>query len=87
MEYKNEIIKFIYDNNLTDIFTEQDFFFEKYHCKIYVYLRVSTEKQDFGRQLLEIYKWAKEKNITICIDNIYFDKYTGKKLIELDTKT
>ncbi len=79
-EYKNEIIKYIKDNNMQDVFTEENLFFQKYNCNLWTYLRVSTENQDFFRQVEELYKYAKKKNITIFIDNIYFDKYTGKKL-------
>lgn len=79
-EYKQEIIDFINENNLNDVFTIDDVFYNNYECHLYVYIRVSTENQDFGRQILELYEWAKKKNITICIDYIYCDKYTGKKL-------
>lgn len=79
-EYFNEIINFIKDNRMEDIFKNTNEFYELYNCNLYVYVRVSTESQDFGRQLLEIHKWAKKKNITIYIENIYCDKYTGKTL-------
>lgn len=78
--FKNEILTFINDNNLSDVFITYNDFREKYDCSLYVYFRVSTEKQDFGRQILQAYKWAKDKNIKIFIDNIYCDKYTGKTL-------
>lgn len=78
-DYKQEIIEFINENNLNDVFTINNLFYEKYECNLFVYIRVSTEKQEFGRQLLELYEWAKKKNITICIDYVYCDKYTGKK--------
>lgn len=77
--YKQEIIDFINENHLNDVFTIKNEFYNNYNVQLYVYIRVSTEKQEFGRQLLELYKWAKKKNITICIDYIYCDKYTGKK--------
>ncbi len=79
-DYKQEIINFINKESLNDVFTIDDIFYNNYKCHLYVYIRVSTECQDFGRQILELYKWAKNKNITICIDYIYCDKYTGKKL-------
>lgn len=79
-EYKQEIVDFINENSLNDVFTIDDIFYNNYKCHLYVYIRVSTENQDFGRQILELYKWAKNKNITICIDYIFCDKYTGKKL-------
>ena len=79
-EHKQEIIDFIESNNLNDIYTKENKFYELYNHNLYVYIRVSTEKQEFGRQLLEIYEWAKRKNITICIDYIFCDKYTGKTL-------
>ena len=92
-EYKQKIIDFINENNINDIFTNNDIFYNlsdvftvddtfynNFHCHLYVYIRVSTEKQDFGRQFIELYEWAKSKNITICIDHIFCDKYTGKKL-------
>lgn len=78
-EYKQEIINFINENNLNDVFTIQNEFYNNYNVNLYVYVRVSTENQEFGRQLLELYKWSKKKNITICIDYVYCDKYTGKK--------
>lgn len=79
-DYKQEIIDFINENNLNDIFIIEDDFYNGYECHLYVYIRVSTENQDFGRQILELYEWAKKKNIKICIDYIYCDKYTGKTL-------
>lgn len=80
LEKKQELIDFIKENNFNDIFINENKFFNKYGVNLYVYLRVSTDKQDFGRQLIELYEWAKKKNITIYIDNIYCDRYTGKKL-------
>lgn len=79
-EYKQEIIDFINKNSLDDVFTTEDIFYNDYKCHLYIYFRVSTENQDFGRQILELYEWAKKKNITVCIDYIYCDKYTGKTL-------
>ncbi len=79
-DFKQEILQFINENNLNDIFINENGFYESYGSNLYVYFRVSTENQDFGRQILEIYEFAKKKSITICIDNIFCDKYTGKKL-------
>lgn len=79
-EYKQEIIEFIETNNLKDIYTIENKFYNEYRHNLYVYIRVSTEKQEFGRQLLELYQWAKNNHINICIDNIFCDKYTGKTL-------
>lgn len=79
-EYKQEIIDFINEHNLNDIFTIEDNFYNKYNYHLYVYIRVSTEYQEFGRQILELYEFANKKCFTICINNIYCDKYTGKKL-------
>lgn len=78
--YKQEIIDFINDNKLNDVFTVENKFMNDYKVNLYVYLRVSTEKQEFGRQLLELHEWAKKKNTFICIDYIFCDKYTGKTL-------
>lgn len=47
---------------------------------IYLYLRTSTEKQDFGREIIEAYEWLKRHKMEIEIKNIYCDKYTGKRL-------
>ena len=55
-------------------------FYNRYHCNIYAYMRVSTEKQDFTRQVIELYEFLKKKNISILINNIYCDKFTGKKI-------
>lgn len=66
--------------DIKDYLVNYNDFFNKYNCNLYHYIRVSTEGQDFGRQILELYNWAKEKNIKIFIDNIYCDKYTGKSL-------
>lgn len=79
-DYKQEIIDFIKEQNLTDVFKETNDFYDNYNCNLYVYIRVSTEHQEFGRQVLEIHEYAKKKNITIFIDNIFCDKYTGKSL-------
>ena len=78
--YKDELIEFINENKLNDIFVKYNHFLENYNCELYVYFRVSTENQDFGRQIIELYDWAKKKGIKIFIDNIYCDKYTGKTL-------
>lgn len=79
-KWAEEIKKFINDNNMKDVFTNENIFYNLYNCNLYVYIRVSTEKQDFGRQLIELYEWAKKHNITIYIENIFFDKFTGKKI-------
>lgn len=79
-DYKLEIINYINENNLHDVFTVENIFYQKYNCNMFVYIRVSTETQGFARQLEELYKWAKQKNITICIDFIFCEKYTGKKI-------
>lgn len=79
-EYKQEIIDFINEHNLDDVFVIEDDFYNNFKCHLYVYIRVSTENQDFGRQILELYEWLKKKDIKICIDCIFCDKYTGKKL-------
>lgn len=83
----NEIFNFIEvfskDERYKDIknyFTKENHFFNKYKCQLFLYVRDSTKSQDFGRQIIEIYLWLKKKNISVCIDNIYCDKYTGKKL-------
>ena len=84
---KNEILEFLNvfekDEKYKDIkkyFTTENNFFNLYGCQLYLYIRISTEKQDFGRQILQIYKWLKKKKISVCIDNIYCDKFTGKRL-------
>ena len=79
-KWAEEIKIFINDNNMQDVFTNENIFYNLYNCNLYVYIRVSTEKQDFGRQLLELYNWAKKHNIKIYIKNIFFDKFTGKKI-------
>lgn len=76
----DEVKDFIKNNNMDDVFVEKDIFFELYNCNIYVYLRVSTDDQNFGRELLEIYEWLKNKGIKVCVYNIYCDKCTAKKL-------
>ncbi len=78
-EYIEEIKQFINENNMNDIFIEENQFYSLYNCHLYVYIRVSTESQDFGRQILELYEWAQKKGIKIYIDHIFCDKYTGKK--------
>lgn len=44
----------------------------------YAYLRVSTTKQDIGRQQQAINDYEKEKGINIPKENFYIDYYTGK---------
>ena len=70
-KWAEEIKIFINDNNMQDVFTNENIFYNLYNCNLYVYIRVSTEKQDFGRQLLELYNSAKKHNIKIYIKNIY----------------
>lgn len=84
---KIEILEFLElfskDENYQDIkdyITTENDFYNQYNSNLYAYIRVSTEKQEFGRQIIELYKWLKNKNVKICVDFIYCDKYTGKKL-------
>lgn len=79
MNGNKEVIEFINNHNLNDVFNKDNLFYKNYNCNLFIYIRVSTEKQEFGRQILELYKWAKDKKITIDINYIYCDKYTGKK--------
>lgn len=44
----------------------------------YAYMRVSTTKQDIGRQQQAINDYEKEKGINIPKENYYIDYYTGK---------
>lgn len=78
-DFIEEVKKFIKKNNLNDVFIEENDFYKLYGFNFRLYVRVSTELQDFGRQLIEVYEWAKKKNIKIFINHIYCDKYTGKK--------
>lgn len=80
MENKQEIMAFIDERNLNDIFINENWFFNQFSSNLYVYIRVSTEKQEFGRQLLELYEWAKKKELKIYAEHIFCDKYTGKTL-------
>ena len=80
MNYRNEILKYININGYNDIFTTTNDFYIKYGVNLYLYIRVSTKEQEFTRQLKEVYEWAKKTKITIYIDNIYCDKFTGKTL-------
>ena len=79
-EHINEVIEFINKNNLNDIFVYENWFYNNFGVNLYTYLRVSTEKQEFGRQIIGLYDWAKQKQIKIYIKQIYCDKYTGTKL-------
>ena len=85
-ENKKEIIYYVnlYESgsypDIKKYITCDSSFFLNFKCNIYTYLRVSTEKQDFGRQLIELYNFLKQKNVSIPIDNIYFDKFTGKRI-------
>lgn len=78
--YKKQIIKFINENKYNDIFINENYFLNNFKINLYIYLRVSTENQDFGRQIIELYKWAKEKHIKIFIEHIFCEKYTGKTI-------
>ena len=56
-------------------------FYNEYKKDLYDYMRISTKTtQEFGRQVLELYEFLKKKNISININNIFCDKYTGKSL-------
>lgn len=44
----------------------------------YAYMRVSTVKQDIGRQQVALNDWQKENNIKVPKENIFTDYYTGK---------
>lgn len=44
----------------------------------YYYVRVSTIKQDIGRQIVALDEWKKEKNINVPKENIFIDYCTGK---------
>lgn len=79
-KWGNEVIDFIINNSLGDVFVNYNDFENRYNCNLYIYLRVSTEKQDFGRQLIELYNWALKKNIKIYINNLFYDKMTGKRI-------
>lgn len=80
MEEKKEILEYIKQNNLFDVFSFQNEFYNNYGVNLYLYLRISTKHQDFKRQILTAYEWAKKKNIKIDVNNIYCDQYTGKSL-------
>lgn len=45
---------------------------------VYAYLRVSTETQEFGRQLSAVQDYVKENNLELLEENIFSDKITGK---------
>lgn len=66
--------------DIKEYITTENSFLSLYGCNLYWYVRVSTTKQEFDRQIIELYKYLKEKNLKICIDNIYCDKFTGKRL-------
>ena len=44
----------------------------------YFYMRVSTDKQDLGRQKDALLAWKRDNGINIPSNNIYLDYYTGK---------
>lgn len=48
------------------------------NCNFYAYFRVSTTKQDMGRQKNALNDWQKLNNIKIPKENIFADYYTGK---------
>ena len=90
---KEEIIDFIdklsKNKKYKDIkkyISQENSFYNKYNCQLYVYLRVSTGKQEFGRQIIELYNWLKNKDVTIYIENIYCDKFTGKSMSRKEYK-
>lgn len=75
-----EFKQFIKKYKLNDVFVDYNWFYENYNCNLFIYLRTSTKKQEFGREIIQIYEYFKNKNIKVFINNIYCDKYTGKKL-------
>ena len=79
----NNFISLYKNNGYPDIeeyITNDNKFYDLYGINIWDYIRVSTTKQDFGRQIIELYEYLKKKNISIPKSNIFFDKFTGKKL-------
>ena len=48
------------------------------NIKFFAYFRVSTNKQEIGRQIEALNEWQKINNITIPKNNIFTDYYTGK---------
>ena len=67
-------------NDVYDYFVNYNWFKETYFVDLYSYMRASTTKQEFGREVIALYNYLKKKNIKLYIDNIYLDKFTGKKL-------
>ncbi len=45
---------------------------------VYAYLRVSTETQEVGRQLVAVQEYVKENSLELLEENIFSDKITGK---------
>ena len=46
--------------------------------QFYVYIRVSTDRQDIGRQIGALNEWKNKNNIEIPDNNIFTDYYSGK---------
>ena len=46
--------------------------------QFYVYIRVSTDRQDIGRQIDALNEWKNKNNIEIPDNNIFTDYYSGK---------
>ena len=44
----------------------------------YAYIRVSTDRQDIGRQTDALNQWKKKNNIKIPDENVFIDYYSGK---------
>ncbi|MCI9585693.1 MAG: recombinase family protein [Bacilli bacterium] len=82
-----EFKQFIKKYKLNDVFVDYNWFYENYNCNLFIYLRTSTKKQEFGREIIQIYEYFKNKNIKVFINNIYCDKYTGKKNDRLGYQT
>lgn len=67
-------------NDIYDYFVNYNWFKDTYSVDLFNYMRASTTKQEFGREIISLYNYLKKKNIKIYINNIYLDKFTGKKL-------
>lgn len=80
MDWKQEIIDYINSNNLGDVINSNNSFYDKYKRNLYCYIRVSTEGQEFSRQVLMLADYLRNNNLEINIKNIYCDKFTGKSL-------
>ena len=93
-QYRQELIEYLEEfkqnpsySDIWDYINFDNSFYDSFGVNLYSYIRVSTKnkhadgkEQDFGRQILELYKYLKENKTSININNIYCDKYTGKKL-------